>query len=241
MNREDKYKNIIKIENINSWEDIQILSSHSISQKCTKDEFIKFQYDSDKGMFLLLTDESLKYAKGQLHTYLIPSDSFDNLVNILNIYGINNFNSYPSYYIINYIYRFATDGKDEICNMLWFMSALYHIKKNNLYGLFEDCKNYDKEQLHTILNKLLAICEKELLEKENIEHRYIYRQTRKNFCPIDVISYRYVNLNKLLDLSNVEVIIEYIWLLVEQIKANYRCVIVYKSLEKHIAEKLQNM
>ena len=56
-----------------------------------------------------------------------------------------------------------------------------------------------------------------------------------------MIWYKYEYINKCLDISDVNVIIDYISLLIQQIKSEYRFIVVYQKLDKGIAEMLKNM
>lgn len=56
-----------------------------------------------------------------------------------------------------------------------------------------------------------------------------------------MIWYKYEYINKCLDISDINVIIDYISLLIQQIKSEYRFIVVYQKLDKRLADILSKM
>ena len=190
--------------------------------------------------YILLADDDVKNINIDLYNcYLLPWYCLENISFHINEYLKGGFNAYPKYDILKDLFIHRND--QNIYKLLWFSNVLYHIVKNNLYSDFEECLNYNETLLHNTFKHLLNICNKEIQDKLGFEHKYIYGQTRKNFSPINMIWYKYEYINKCLDISDINVIIDYISLLIQQIKSEYRFVVIYSHLDKGIAKMLKNM
>lgn len=227
----------VKIDDFKNWNDINKCIRHEY-HNLAQNEFIILSKVNNQ--YILLSDDDVKNMNTDLcNCYLLPWYCLENISFHIKEYHKGGFNSYPKYEILKDLFIHRND--QNIYKLLWFSNVLYHIVKNNLYSDFEECLNYDETLLQNTFKHLLNICNREIQDKLGFEHKYIYKQTRKNFSPIDMIWYKYEYINKCLDISDVNVIIDYISLLIQQIKSEYRFIVVYQKLDKRIAEMLKNM
>lgn len=227
----------MNIDDFKNWNDINECIRHEY-HNMAQNEFIILNKVNDQ--YILLSDDDVKNIDTHFcNCYLLPWYCLENISFHINEYHKGGFNAYPKYDILKDIFIHRND--QNIYKLLWFSNALYHIVKNNLYSAFKGCLNYDETFLENVFKHLLNICNVEIQDKLGFEHKYIYGQTRKNFSPIDMIWYKYEYINKCLDVSDVNVIIDYISLLIQQIKSEYRFIVVYQKLDKGIAEMLKNM
>ena len=227
----------MKIDDFKNWNDINKCIRHEYHNMAQNEFIILNKVDNQ---YILLADDDVKNINIDLYNcYLLPWYCLENISFHINEYLKGGFNAYPKYDILKDLFIHRND--QNIYKLLWFSNVLYHIVKNNLYSDFEECLNYNETLLHNTFKHLLNICNKEIQDKLGFEHKYIYGQTRKNFSPINMIWYKYEYINKCLDISDINVIIDYISLLIQQIKSEYRFVVIYSHLDKGIAKMLKNM
>ena len=227
----------VKIDDFKNWNDINKCIRHEYHNMAQNEFIILNRIDNQ---YILLSDNDVKNINTDLcNYYLLPWYCLENISYHIERYHKGGFDTYPKYDILKKLFIYRND--QNIYKLLWFSNVLYHIVKNNLYSDFEDCLNYDETLLQNTFKLLLNICDREIQDKLGFEHKYIYKQTRKNFSPINMIWYKYEYINKCLDISNINVIIDYISLLIQQIKSEYKFIIVYQKLDKRIAEILKNM
>lgn len=220
------------MDNIKTWEDI------SMRIQCDYYSLLEFilLYKSDD-KYLIVSDEDLKNLNYHyIKYYLLPCNCFSE---IKYHTWWQNFDSYRQYHIIKYLYIYKNDY--DTCKLLLFTNALYYIIKNDLYYCFEECQNYNADSLESTMKNILSICENEILTRLGIKHRLIYRQTRINFSPVEMIDYRFKHINKCLDISNVNVLIDYISLIIKLIKSEYYFVVVYNRHNEKSFEVLNRL
>lgn len=230
-----KFDEINNINDIQSWESIEKCIRYFYRNP--QNEFIILYKEDNR--YILLSDEEIQNIKANYKCYLLPYYCLDDINYYTSLNAFNGFNALSHYYIINYLYKYRNDS--DTYKLLWFTNAIYHIVKNHNYNWFEKCKNYDESFIINVLKHMLKICEGELYKKTDIEHRYIYGQTKNNFSPIESINYDYEYIHKDIDVSNINNIIDYISLMIQEVKAKYRFIVVYSTLDKKIAEMLKNM
>ncbi len=230
---------INNLEDIKSWNDINKnirFQYHNMAQN----EFIVF--NNINNQYILLSNDDIKKLKNNTmyNCYLLPWYCLDELSFHINNYYSNGFNAYPKYNILKELYKYRAN--QDTYKLLWFTNVVYHIVKNGMFDDFEDCLNYnDGIYLEDIFYYLLDICSKEIYDRLGFDHKYIYDQTKKNFSPIEMILYRYEYINKCLDVSNINVLIDYISFLIQQIKSDYRFIVVYQEIDEQLATILNQL
>jgi len=229
----------MNIDDFKSWEDISKCIRHEY-HNMVQNEFIIFnKIDSQ---YILLSNDEIKKLKSNMkyNCYLLPWYCFDELSFHENNYYSNGFNAYPKYDILKELYRYRNN--QDTYKLLWFTNVIYHIIKNGMYDDFEDCLNYnDGIILEDMFYHLLEICSNEVYNRLGFDHKCIYGQTRKNFSPVETILYKYEYINKCLDISNVNVLIDYISLLIQQVKSDYRFIVVYHEIDEQLANILNRL
>lgn len=222
-------------EKIQSWDDIETRLKRF--NKNPTSEFIKLQKVNNQ--YILISDEDVKNVKYDFfNCYLLPYGYLENIDHFIASVAYSMI-IYPQYKIIEYLYEYRNNQK--VYMLLSFANALYHIIYNNDYKLFSDCNNYNKEFIENALNHLLEICNEEIINTIGFEHRHIYGRTKTNFSPIESIEYYYEYVHKNLDVSNIDAIIDYIYLMIQEVKTKYRFVIVYSNMDKKTIDMLKNM
>lgn len=170
---------------------------------------------------------------------MIPNGAIKSLNYFTNTIVFNGFNSLPHYHIIDCLYKYRDNT--EVCFLLSFTNIVYDIIKNEDYYIFMGCKNFDKTFINFVMNHFLDICEDELLKKYKINHRCIYKQTKKNFSPRESFEYYYRYINQNIDVSKINSIIDYICFLIHQIKIEYDFIVIYNKIDSRITQLLKNM
>ena len=224
------------IDNMNTWEDIE--KNIRCFYRNPQNDFIILKKVNEQ--YLLLSDEDVNKLKPEYcKCYLLPYYCLGDINYHTSFDAFNGFNSHAKYYIIKYLYRYRKEN--HIYKLLLFTNAIYHIIKNDCYHWFKRCKNYDKNFLKDALKNMLKICEDEIYKRTKIEHRYIYGQTKRYFSPIEELAINYEYINKDIDISNINAIIDYISLIIQEVKTQYRFIAVYSDPEEQIRSLLKSM
>ena len=170
----------------------------------------------------------------------MPYSSINNLNYCTSSCAFTGFNALPRYRFIDYLYKYKNDK--NVYMLLWFTNALYDIIQNNKYSYFDDCLNYDRTFIEKLLKHMFKLCETEIYIKTDIIiYRFIYGDTIKNFSPITPISYDYKHIIKTVDVTNINAIIDYICLMIQQIKTEYRFIIVYTDEDKKLTNSIRSL
>lgn len=216
---------INNIDDIKSWRDIEKHIRYFYDNP--KDDFIILQ-KIDSNYMLLSENDVNNINTNHYKCYLFPYYCLRDIGLYTSEKTFRGFNAMPYYQIISYLYTYRYDT--SIYKLLWFTGALYHIIENYHYYWFSNCINYDETYIKNILKHMLKICGNEINIKLNIlNYRYIFGAARKNFLPIESLDYNYEFINKSLNISDVNTIIDYINLIIQEIKTNYRFVVIYDS------------
>ena len=216
---------INSIDNIKTWEDIE-KCIRVIYNKPDKN-FILLKKENDN--YILMQKKDIEVIKDIKHfgCYMLPNQCLKNIDYNTSSFAFTGFNSLPRYEIIYDLYRYKDDNSTYM--LLWFTGAIYEIFENRYYKYwFNNCKNYNECFVCDILEYLLNICSKEVEKRLNIlDYRYIFGSARKRFLPIEAIQYDYKYINKNIDISDINTIIDYITLIIELVKTNYIFLIIY--------------
>lgn len=218
MNKEE-----ITLDDVKKWKWEDIYKRTHIFRTLSQHDFIVFKKVKDK--YVLMTHHEIDENNKDFNCYLLPYLCLENLEFHIQKYHNGGFKSYPQYYIASDLYYFRKDL--QAYSLLWFANALYDIVKNKDYSIFKRGKNYNPLFLSEVFECLLEICNTEILNKLNIEHEYIYGQTKKYFSPITPIYSEYQTINENLDVSNIDILIDYICLMIKKVKAEYRLITIY--------------
>lgn len=230
---------INSINDIQSWEDIEKCIKHFYRNP--QNEFIILQKVNDK--YILMSDKDIEVMKNKsCKCYLLPYYCLNDINYHTSSNAFNGFNVHPRYEIIRDLYHYRDD--ENIYKLLWFTSAIYHMIQNRCYDWFEECKNYDEKFIKDTLKHLLKICGKTIETKLDIlDYQYIFGAARRNFLPIEQLYIDYKYINKDLDISSINTIIDYIALVIQEIKSRYRFIVIYsdRNIDTGIANILNNM
>lgn len=217
---------INSIDDIQSWEDIEKCIRHFYNNKPINDFIILKKVNND---FVLMSKEDIKniHDKKHYNCYMLPNYCLKNLEYNTSDFAFSGFNSLPRYEIIYDLYNYKDDVSTY--NLLWFTGAIYEILENRYCDFwFNECNNYNENLVNNILEHILEICYKEVKNRLDIlNYRYIFGGARKRFLPIDSIKYSYKYINKNIDISEINSIIDYISLVIELVKTEYSFVIIY--------------
>lgn len=210
---------IKNINDLKTWADIAKYTYCDFRN--SENDFIIFEKNDNK--YTLLSDREAQKRQNQCYNcFILPYYCIQNIKYYTSEFAFNGFDALPRYYIIQDLFYYRHNR--DISQLLWFTNAIYHIIKNDRYDWFKKCKNYNKDFIQNTLLYILDICETEL-EKNNI--KYYYHQTKTYFSPIEPIKFNYPYINKDIDISNINVIIDYIILMIQQIKTQYRFIVIY--------------
>lgn len=190
-----------------------------------------------------MSDKDIEVMKNKsCKCYLLPYYCLNDINYHTSSNAFNGFNAHPRYEIIRDLYYYRDD--ENTYKLLWFTSAIYHMIQNRCYDWFEECKNYDEKFIKDTLKHLLKICGKTIETKLDIlDYQYIFGAARTNFLPIEQLYIDYKYINKDLDISSINTIIDYIALVIQEIKSRYRFIVIYsdRNIDTGIANILNNM
>lgn len=216
---------INSINEIQSWEDIEKYIKTFYCE--SENDFIILKKENNN--YTLIQEKEIKVINDITHfdCYMLPKQCLKNLDYITSSFTFSGFNSLPRYKIIYDLYRYKNNNSTY--KLLWFISAVYEILENKYYIYwFNKCINYDENTIEYILEYFLDICSNEIEKRLDIlSYKYIFGGSRKNFLPVDSISYNYKYINKNLDISDINVIIDYIALIIELVKSQYSFIVIY--------------
>lgn len=212
---------INSIDDIRSWEDIE---------KCIRyinrpiDDFIILNKIDNQ--YILMSQEEIENIddKTKYECFILPNCCLRNIEYYTSYFAFTGFNSLPRYSIVNDLYD--NINNDNIYKLLWFTGAVYEIWKNKYYNsYFSKCINYDKNFIDDVFERFLEICDAEIENKLDFNYKYIFSGARKYFLPISNLDCKYIKQN--IDISNINNIIDYISLVIELSKAEYKFLVVY--------------
>lgn len=199
-----------------SWNEIYYKINHNYNLSALKDFILLKSVGKD---LILINETECKKNCHVAECYMTPYYFSLDLKTQLFYHNLGGRNIEPCYESLTcYLYRYATDVNTYV--LIWYNAVCMHMCQNHNYY------NLDKN----IVNSLFDLTCNEL-ENRTINYKYIYGNVRKNFLPIDTLVCNNPNIETVLQLDNIDIIIDYIGLIIDKIKANYRMIVIFDGDE----------